>query len=339
VAWSAAEAAERLAALGRDVRAVREEERRYREAPRAKRKSMPPLDQRNVPARLHAEGKKLQEDRDRHGKGRAPEIQQAIRSLSQLVSEWNSPLMQESAVATALTGLDLELHRAGCTSTRVRVLAAEHPREMAPVVDRYARLSRMAEGSDKKEERYDALCTGWYLADELRDDDRAAIRKVDADTRALEKEFSAMQEATGPEIDFLAEEYRGDVRAQPSGIDLALAKFARSVAQVAFPGGHVVEVLHGGHCTINGAGMAPLERLRSSPVMRDFSWQAHHYVSPPLWQGTLEGRHGGSIHVHRQEGTAGATEDDTVSVYFTPGCGRAAARKALEEAGFHNFEE
>ncbi|MFK4132243.1 hypothetical protein ACI2KR_08110 [Pseudomonas luteola] len=82
------------------------------------------------------------------------------------------------------TTLEDRLIKAGCHSTRVRVLASRHPVEMEPIVCRYEDLHSKVEGMGNIEERYYDLCEGWYLTDEL--DDQQAIRLIARDLDRLE---------------------------------------------------------------------------------------------------------------------------------------------------------
>jgi len=87
------------------------------------------------------------------------------------------------------TSLDKRLHAAGCQSTRVRVLVARRPGELAPLVARIERLGRLAAGDDARESAFDAICETWYLADE--ENDEAAVRALKADLQRLETAYAS----------------------------------------------------------------------------------------------------------------------------------------------------
>jgi hypothetical protein len=69
--------------------------------------------------------------------------------------------------------LDDRLHKAGCQSTRVRVLASRYPKEMEPLVALYEKFAPKAEKDDSFQPKFDALCESWYLSKTT--DDKQAI--------------------------------------------------------------------------------------------------------------------------------------------------------------------
>ncbi len=83
--------------------------------------------------------------------------------------------------------LDLRLIKAGCMSTRVRVLAVHLEEQMADVVSRYEALSKKANGCSEKEALYDSLCESWYLCDE--EDDQKALIRVKSDLEKVESKL------------------------------------------------------------------------------------------------------------------------------------------------------
>lgn len=81
--------------------------------------------------------------------------------------------------------LDERLISAGCQSTRVRVLAVDHPKELIDLVGRIESLAKSVEGDGVKEAIFDAICESWYLSDV--EDDQAAIAKLRKDVAGVEK--------------------------------------------------------------------------------------------------------------------------------------------------------
>lgn len=79
--------------------------------------------------------------------------------------------------------LDDRLHKAGCQSTRVRVLASRYPAKLEPLVALYEKHAPKAEKDDAFQEKYDALCEGWYLSKIT--DDGQAIDQLTKDLKAL----------------------------------------------------------------------------------------------------------------------------------------------------------
>lgn len=79
--------------------------------------------------------------------------------------------------------LDDRLHKAGCQSTRVRVLASRYPAEMEPLVALYEKFSPKAEKDDDFQPKFDALCEGWYLSKTT--DDKQAIAELSRDLKRL----------------------------------------------------------------------------------------------------------------------------------------------------------
>lgn len=79
--------------------------------------------------------------------------------------------------------LDDRLHKAGCQSTRVRVLASRYPDKLESLVAMYEKFAPKAEIDDAFQSRYDALCEGWYLSKITNDDQ--AIDQLTADLKKL----------------------------------------------------------------------------------------------------------------------------------------------------------
>lgn len=82
--------------------------------------------------------------------------------------------------------LEKRLVKAGCQSTRVQVLAVDHPKEFADLVARVEVASKKANGDTMKERAFDKICESWYLSDE--DDDAKAIAQFKKDLVVVEKE-------------------------------------------------------------------------------------------------------------------------------------------------------
>jgi hypothetical protein len=81
--------------------------------------------------------------------------------------------------------LEERLIKAGCHSTRIRVLSIDHPGEFAEITKRYEAASKKASGNAEKEAAFDSICESWYLADE--DDDQKAIAQLKKDLEKVEK--------------------------------------------------------------------------------------------------------------------------------------------------------
>jgi hypothetical protein len=86
---------------------------------------------------------------------------------------------------TMATTLDTRLIKAGCQSTRVRVLATDHPSDLEGIVSRIEAASKKAAGDGDKEAAFDSICESWYLSDET--DDKKAIAKLRKDLADVEK--------------------------------------------------------------------------------------------------------------------------------------------------------
>lgn len=83
--------------------------------------------------------------------------------------------------------LDKRLIEAGCHSTRVRVLAVDHPEEFVDLVARIEAASKKASGDTMKERAFDAICEGSYLSDE--EDDEKALSQFKKDLLQVEKKL------------------------------------------------------------------------------------------------------------------------------------------------------
>lgn len=81
--------------------------------------------------------------------------------------------------------LDNRLHKAGCQSTRVRVLASRYPDRLEPCVALYEKFSPLAEDDLKFQDKFDALCESWYLSKV--EDDEEAIKTLQKDLNNLQK--------------------------------------------------------------------------------------------------------------------------------------------------------
>jgi hypothetical protein len=86
---------------------------------------------------------------------------------------------------TMATTLDTRLIKAGCQSTRIRVLATDYPSDLASIVSRIEAASKKAAGDGAKEAAFDSICESWYLSDET--DDKKAIAKLRKDLADVEK--------------------------------------------------------------------------------------------------------------------------------------------------------
>lgn len=86
---------------------------------------------------------------------------------------------------TMARSLDERLIAAGCHSTRVRVLATDHPEELTDLVRRIEAASKKASGSNEKEAAFDGICESWYLSDE--EDDKKAISQLKSDLAKVER--------------------------------------------------------------------------------------------------------------------------------------------------------
>ncbi|WP_427144068.1 hypothetical protein ACQCLI_12775 [Pseudomonas nitroreducens] len=84
---------------------------------------------------------------------------------------------------TMAKSLDDRLHKAGCQSTRVRVLASRYPEKLEPLVASYEKLSVKADSDMKFQPKFDALCESWYLS-KIEDDD-SAIAQLDKDLKSV----------------------------------------------------------------------------------------------------------------------------------------------------------
>jgi limonene-1,2-epoxide hydrolase len=83
--------------------------------------------------------------------------------------------------------LDDRLSKAGCVSTRVRVLASRHPDEMEAIITHIEKLAEAVQGDDTMEEAFDAICVTWYLSDTT--DDVEALNQLKADIARLQKKL------------------------------------------------------------------------------------------------------------------------------------------------------
>lgn len=81
--------------------------------------------------------------------------------------------------------LEKRLVKAGCQSTRVQVLAVDHPKEFAELVARVEVASKKAAGDTMKERAFDRICESWYLSDDL--DDAKAIAQFKKDLAEVER--------------------------------------------------------------------------------------------------------------------------------------------------------
>lgn len=86
------------------------------------------------------------------------------------------------------SSLRTRLIKAGCHSTRVRVLIQNLPEPMAAIVDRYEKASKKANGVGKLEATFDTICESWYLEDI--DDDQQALRQLKADLTKVEEKLA-----------------------------------------------------------------------------------------------------------------------------------------------------
>lgn len=84
--------------------------------------------------------------------------------------------------------LEDRLIKAGCHSTRIRVLSIDHPDEFANIAKRYEALNKKSSGNAEKEAAFDKICESWYLADE--EDDHKAIAKLKKDLDRVEKQVA-----------------------------------------------------------------------------------------------------------------------------------------------------
>jgi hypothetical protein len=81
--------------------------------------------------------------------------------------------------------LEKRLVKAGCHSTRVRVLAVDFPDELKDLVGRIEAASKKASGHTMKERAFDAICESWYLSEE--EDDKKAISQLKTDLASVER--------------------------------------------------------------------------------------------------------------------------------------------------------
>lgn len=84
--------------------------------------------------------------------------------------------------------LDKRLIKAGCHSTRIRVLAVDHPDEFVDLVARIEAASKKASGDTMKERAFDAICEGSYLSDE--ESDKEALSRLTNDLAELERKIN-----------------------------------------------------------------------------------------------------------------------------------------------------
>lgn len=85
------------------------------------------------------------------------------------------------------SSLRTRLIKAGCHSTRVRVLIQNLPEPMAAIVERYEKASKKANGVGKLEAIFDTICESWYLSDV--EDDQQALKQLKADLMRVEKQL------------------------------------------------------------------------------------------------------------------------------------------------------
>lgn len=118
--------------------------------------------------------------------------QDAVAILADFTASTGIPVRRKFTVIKGDIRMDSSLRtrliKAGCHSTRVRVLIQNLPEPMAAVVERYEKASKKANGVGALEAIFDTICESWYLEDI--GDDQQALRQLKTDLAKVEKQLA-----------------------------------------------------------------------------------------------------------------------------------------------------
>jgi len=117
-------------------------------------------------------------------------VEASVASMKEVYQHKLAAHVNTKKKVTTSESLVSRLHLAGCVSTRVAVLASQHPEKMEPLVIRIEKLAEIAEANDAFHEDFDSICVTWYLSDDK--DDNAAMSILKTSIVRLEKLAKAL---------------------------------------------------------------------------------------------------------------------------------------------------